>query len=459
MRKVQKRYGLDTATVDMLLNLFERLDKDGDASLSFDEADPVFTASDYNEKDTFDFFMMVDKDKSGKIDFAEFCEMITLVGKARDEYKKSKPSDSHRISTMTSMTGGVRKTVSNWSLRLFFAPDAAISPTNPGVKSDGTQISTLATSQNLSDEIRPKSETKSPTRHGSGVSATPSPSCSPRPNTPRLHGDSKCELVAVSGLPLSRIDDDRRSFKSMSTMRIGEGQREMDNHDSVLGIARESAVASLDSNLGGQISVDEKVKLSQEHVHEHAPQELMRAHDNDDGNSLPMVWDSGVIETAKEITHSVDLGTQPLQNTSRNVHFSPIELSEKSYEDHHAPKQSKYLAYMYTHSAPGEAGVAEAHAAVATHTTALTTSTLSGTNSCSSHEEATSINLAGGGITGGEIHHNGDPGHRPTHGKQDKYMQHMRLSTAAALLDPHATVPVSLDDKKDRESAQKVAWT
>jgi len=77
--KVTKRYETDKATLDLLLELFEIVDVKKNAMLTFEEVEPIMNVLEMDETSQFEFYMKVDKDKSGQIDFSEFCEMIILM--------------------------------------------------------------------------------------------------------------------------------------------------------------------------------------------------------------------------------------------------------------------------------------------------------------------------------------------------------------------------------------------
>jgi hypothetical protein len=86
VRIVQKTYEKDDFTMNILLELFnlvdKLVDKELNGSMSFNEMTTILDLanldSDINQHE---FFMKVDIDGSGQIDFAEFCEMIILIGK------------------------------------------------------------------------------------------------------------------------------------------------------------------------------------------------------------------------------------------------------------------------------------------------------------------------------------------------------------------------------------------
>ena len=78
--RVKKTYQMEEEAVDKLLELFEKLDVDCNGSLSFDQISVILKNTDFSSEEQSDFFVLMDRDKSGLIDFAEFCEMVELIG-------------------------------------------------------------------------------------------------------------------------------------------------------------------------------------------------------------------------------------------------------------------------------------------------------------------------------------------------------------------------------------------
>lgn len=106
VRNIQNRYGIDGGTVDLLLELFERVDKNSNGHLTFEELRPLMDLVDMSPSAQFAFYMRVDTDKSGQIDFSEFCEMIILMGMTEDNSRfnltirqQDKHSFRHSIGT------------------------------------------------------------------------------------------------------------------------------------------------------------------------------------------------------------------------------------------------------------------------------------------------------------------------------------------------------------------------
>lgn len=79
---VKSAFELSDVAVKMMLALFEKIDDNGDSTISFVELQPLMFAVDIPEQDQLEFFGHVDRDDSGQIDFAEFCEIISIIGYA-----------------------------------------------------------------------------------------------------------------------------------------------------------------------------------------------------------------------------------------------------------------------------------------------------------------------------------------------------------------------------------------
>lgn len=76
----QRRYKLSTNQMNLLLCLFERTDKNLNGKLTFEELSAVLDTVNMDPLEQFEFFLSVDVDNSGQIDFSEFCEMIAMIG-------------------------------------------------------------------------------------------------------------------------------------------------------------------------------------------------------------------------------------------------------------------------------------------------------------------------------------------------------------------------------------------
>ena len=98
VRSVQKRYNKDDFTMNLLLQLFDSVDllvsKELNGVMTFNEVGAIMELAELDESiNQYEFFMKVDTDGSGQIDFAEFCEMIILIGnKRKDDSSKRRPT-------------------------------------------------------------------------------------------------------------------------------------------------------------------------------------------------------------------------------------------------------------------------------------------------------------------------------------------------------------------------------
>ena len=87
MDAIQVAYELTDDNVEALLALFERIDVNSNGHLTFHELGDMFLVFNMPEETQFEFYMRVDRDSSGQIDFCEFCEMMTLIQRATVEVK------------------------------------------------------------------------------------------------------------------------------------------------------------------------------------------------------------------------------------------------------------------------------------------------------------------------------------------------------------------------------------
>lgn len=72
-----------------LLELFDSFDNRKIANTVFDDFKPMTDILDIPIHDIMDIFFLVDLDKSGQVDFAEFCEFMTLLGRKYSDKKES----------------------------------------------------------------------------------------------------------------------------------------------------------------------------------------------------------------------------------------------------------------------------------------------------------------------------------------------------------------------------------
>jgi voltage-gated sodium channel len=91
---VKSRYSISSPTLDLILELFETLDTSHQASLSFEDMKPIMEIVNMPSADQYAFFVLVDTDHSGRLDFAEFSEMIVLMGLSHtNQREKSDDND------------------------------------------------------------------------------------------------------------------------------------------------------------------------------------------------------------------------------------------------------------------------------------------------------------------------------------------------------------------------------
>ena len=95
VESVRKRYNASQASIDLLLELFEDADnikKNG--VLTYEDLEPMICQMGIDEAEVFTFYVRVDNDKNGQLDFSEFCELILLIGtnynEKRDADEKEK---------------------------------------------------------------------------------------------------------------------------------------------------------------------------------------------------------------------------------------------------------------------------------------------------------------------------------------------------------------------------------
>jgi voltage-gated sodium channel len=106
----QKKYNMRDATINNLLEIFDLIDTGMNGKLTLTELKPIFDIITISEASQFSLYMMVDTDNSGQIDFAEFLELLYLVGKAykaqnRNKRNKTKNKPAPMITRTASAKG------------------------------------------------------------------------------------------------------------------------------------------------------------------------------------------------------------------------------------------------------------------------------------------------------------------------------------------------------------------
>ena len=121
VRGNQEAYNWNNSMVENLLEIFNSMDIEQNGKLTLNELKPILKIVHVTETDQFSLFMKVDKDSSGQIDFAEFIELIQLIGVAYHDtikhkkafvpstnYLKSKPSLRSFFAGQNENAGGSR---------------------------------------------------------------------------------------------------------------------------------------------------------------------------------------------------------------------------------------------------------------------------------------------------------------------------------------------------------------
>jgi hypothetical protein len=85
--RVKRKYHLDNDTVTVYLKLFELIDKNSNGRLVFTELAIMLNALDMDSNEQFEFFIKVDTDKSGQIDFSEFTEMMAMISLSKKAHR------------------------------------------------------------------------------------------------------------------------------------------------------------------------------------------------------------------------------------------------------------------------------------------------------------------------------------------------------------------------------------
>lgn len=93
VKQLQYKYDISDTSVEHLLEIFDMIDVGSNGKLTLDELKPVLEVVSVTPVQQFEMFVQVDSDRSGQIDFSEFCELIQLIGKIyldNEEMKGSK---------------------------------------------------------------------------------------------------------------------------------------------------------------------------------------------------------------------------------------------------------------------------------------------------------------------------------------------------------------------------------
>lgn len=80
VKEIQKQYNISDSSIEHLLEIFEIIDVGSNGKLTLDELKPVLEVVSVTPVQQFEMFVKVDSDRSGQIDFSEFCELIQLIG-------------------------------------------------------------------------------------------------------------------------------------------------------------------------------------------------------------------------------------------------------------------------------------------------------------------------------------------------------------------------------------------
>jgi len=106
--KVQRRYKVEKMQIDLLLELFEDADDKRTGIVTYETVETMVGTMGFEEGDLFVYYVKVDKDKNGQLDFSAFCEFLLLLGpmyndrkeeaeRLKREEKKKKLEDKHKF--------------------------------------------------------------------------------------------------------------------------------------------------------------------------------------------------------------------------------------------------------------------------------------------------------------------------------------------------------------------------
>lgn len=87
VNRIMKRYKTDQQTIDLLLELFEGADSKKEGIVTYEALETMVGSVGIEEAEVFAYYVRVDQDKNGQLDFSEFCEFILLIGGPFNEKK------------------------------------------------------------------------------------------------------------------------------------------------------------------------------------------------------------------------------------------------------------------------------------------------------------------------------------------------------------------------------------
>lgn len=100
VRENQEEFNWKDSMVENLLEIFNSMDIEQNGKLTLNELKPILKIVHVTETDQFSLFMRVDKDSSGQIDFAEFLELVHLIGIAYRDVIRSKKAIVPNMQTL-----------------------------------------------------------------------------------------------------------------------------------------------------------------------------------------------------------------------------------------------------------------------------------------------------------------------------------------------------------------------
>ena len=165
--KIQKRYNVEQSSIDLLLELFESSDEKRDGIVTYESLETMMSTMGIEEDNLFAYYVKVDEDKNGQLDFAEFCEVILLLGPLYNERKdeeervkreakkikdESKRKKSFQAENATALSAEVAVETSSIRSRTFSfrSQPAATHPPLSSPSSSTKALKTAATATNSS---------------------------------------------------------------------------------------------------------------------------------------------------------------------------------------------------------------------------------------------------------------------------------------------------------------------